>query len=113
MQYVVFEYDIITKAGLTIPEAATITGVSSVIMWRYVNGSAEPRAGKYKGKDLRLSVATMLLVLTKLVEKGALPKLDLEFARKLHPEKKAKRTALVNKIRAIVAERVALSLANE
>jgi len=113
MQYTEFQYDIITKAGLTIPEAATITGVSSVIMWRYVNGSAEPRAGKFKGRDLRLSVYTMLLVLTKLVDKGSLPKLDLEFSRVLHPEKKAKRKALVNKIQAIVADRVALSLANE
>lgn len=113
MQYVEFEYDIITKAGLTIPEAAIIADVSPVIMWRYVNGSAEPRAGKYKGKDLRLAVSTTLMVLNKLVAKGALPKLDLEFARKLHPEKKAKRTAMVQKIKALVAERVAQSSANE
>ena len=113
MDYTKLEFDIITKAGLTVPEAALIADVSSVIMWKYVHGKAEPRNGKFKGKDLRRNVQVTLTVLTKLVDKGALPKLDLEFSPRLHPENKAKRASMVQKIKALVAERVEISPANE
>lgn len=113
MEYIKFEYDIITRAGLTVPEAAAIADVSPVIMWKYVKGTAEPRNGTYKGKDLRRNIHVTLTVLNKLVEKGSLPKVDLEFSPRLHPEKKAKRAAIVQKIKALVAERVELSTANE
>ena len=107
------DFSIVTQAGLTNQEAANIVGVSKVMMWRYTTGQAAPRAVKFKGVDLQGRMKTFLYVLTKLVEKGALPKRDLAWAPKMHPELRAKRDAVVLKIKKLVEERVANQPANE
>ena len=100
------DFTLITQAGLTRQEAADIMEVSHVILWKWQKGDATPRE-MFNGRPLRSRVETFLMILGKLLEKGALPKTNLTFAKKMEPEMKAKRQAVVSKLKQLLDERVA------
>lgn len=105
------DFTLITKAGLTRQEAADIVGVSHVILWKWTKGQAEPRE-VFMGVPLRRRVEVFLAILDKLIEKGALPKANLTFSKRMDQEMKDKRKAVVTKLRQLLDERVASTLAN-
>ena len=100
------DFSIIGKAGLTTQDVAFILDVSHVTVWKW-QGGTQPRA-KAVAK-LRLFEA----ILNKLVEAGKLPKKDLAFSKRMHPEVKAAREAINNKLKQLLAERLAATPANE
>ena len=105
------DYSIIKVAGLTSAEAAKIVGVSKVMMWRYIKDSVDPRE-KYCGRPLRKRTAVFLAVLRKLVEVGKLPAKNIHYAKRMHPEIEAKRTALIDQLKRIVDNKVVESVTN-
>ena len=107
------DFNCVKKAGLTCQEAADIMGVSKVMMWKYVAGKATPRNVLFMGVDIRARATVFTAVLTKLLEKGSLPKVDLAWAPRMHPEKKERRAAVVAKLKQLVDQRVAMASANE
>ena len=105
------DFSLITKAGLTRQEAADIIGVSHVIMWKWTKGTATPRE-VFMGIPLRRRAEVFLAILSKLIEKGALPKTNLTFSKRMDEEMKEKRRAVVTKLRQLLDERVASAHAN-
>lgn len=100
------DFSILAKAGITDQEAAKIIGVSHVSVWKYRTGRALPTRNNIR-------VQTLLYVLTRLVEKGSLPKVDLAFSKRMEPEIKARRETVWNKVEQLVNERVAKASTNE
>jgi predicted transcriptional regulator len=105
-------FDIVVKAGLTNSEFATIVGVSNVMVWKWVSGKAEPR-DVYKGKPLRKRVEILLATLTKLVDKGQLPKNDTKINRFSDDATRARRASMIAKITQFLDAQVASAPANE
>lgn len=105
------DISVIKTAELTLDEAAEIVGVSAVMMWKYSKG-ATPRKNT-KGPDIGARLAMLLYVLERLIEKGALPKPDLRVTTRTHPEIKARRVAVVERLKQLVDTRLAAVSANE
>ena len=106
------DFRIIKKAGITTAEAASIVGVSAVMMWKYMAGESEPRE-LFKGVPIRLRTRVLLAVLTKLVDNKSLPKKAIAFHKRMTEEHKQKRLVLVEKLKKLVDDRVVAALANE
>lgn len=105
--------NIITQAGLTDVELGSILGVSKVMAWKYRTGRAAPRDGLYMGRNLHARLAVLLGVLTRLVEKGTLPKVELTPTRNMDPEITARRAAMTAKLKKLVDDRVEVTPANK
>lgn len=105
------DYKVIEEAGLAKSEAARIVGVSDVMMWRYVKEGHEPRES-YAGRPLRKRMQVFLAELHKLVATGKLPKRDIPFAKRMHPDIAERREELVSKLKAIVDSKVVESATN-
>lgn len=105
------DFSIIDKAGLTKAEAASIIGVSDVMLWKYMKQGNQPRE-TYKGVPIRLRCSVTLAVLSKLVELGKLPKKDAPFSKNMDPEQKARREAVCAKLKQLVDDKVAQHQAN-
>jgi len=105
------DFQVITKAGLNNSDVATILGVSQVSVWKYRKGVAAPRKN-FMGVPIQARMNTLMHVLERLLERGSLPKVDLAFAKNMDPERKAKRAAVMKKIKQLVDERVAQEAAN-
>ena len=106
------EYDLIYRAGLTRQEAANIIGVSHVILWKWETQGVLPRP-QFKGVPLRHRVETFLRILDKLIERGSLPLPNLTFSKRMDDEMKARRAALVAKLKSLLDSKVAALPANE
>ena len=104
-------YDLITKAGLTRQEFADLIGVSHVMVWKWEKQGVVPRE-TWNGAPLRKRVEVALTILDKLIEKGQLPKKDLAFVKRMHPEVRERRAQVNKKIRQLLDDRVALTPAN-
>lgn len=96
------DFSLIRKAGITDQEVAKMLGVSQVTVWKYRTGNAAPKRG-----DLGRRTEVLLYVLERLLEKGALPKPELDFHPRMDPELKERRAAVVAKIGALVSDRIA------
>ena len=107
------DFSVIAKAGLNNGEAAKVLGVSTVMMWKYVSGKAEPRPVLFKGVDLRERAEVMLKVLAALVAKGSLPKPELTWSPKMDPELRVRRANVIAKLTKLIDERVAKTTTNE
>ncbi len=105
------DYAIIDRAGITRAEFADLVGVSRVMAWKYITKGIEPR-DRVKGAKTRTRVIVALLVLTKLVEKGALPKPHLAVTTAMHPEIRKARESMMTKLKALIDERVEKEPAN-
>lgn len=105
------DYSIVARAGITTAEFAQLVGVSRVMAWKYIKNGIEPR-NRAKGLNVRQRVIVSLLVLTKLVEKGALPKPELAAATTMHPDIRAARNRMLAKLKELVDSRVAQEPAN-
>lgn len=105
------DFDLIKKAGLTIPEAADMVGISHVSMWQYVNRGVKPRK-VYKGLPLQHRCRVFLHILDRLVANGSLPKKDLAFYPAMPHELRERRDQMLGRIKKLFDERVDNSLAN-
>ena len=106
------QYDLIYRAGLTRQEAADLIGVSHVILWKWEKRGALPRP-VYQGVPLRHRVEVFLRILDKLIERGSLPLPNLSFSKRMDDETKARRAALVSKLKSLLDSKVAAAPANE
>lgn len=105
------DFSIITKAGLTRAEAASIVGVSEVMVWKWVHGEAEPR-NTYRGLPLRRRTEIFLNTLERLVAKGQLPKNDLRIHRYADEKVRQRRAKMLTQIKGFVDSQVASTPAN-
>lgn len=100
------DWTIVTKAGLTKADAARLLNVSDVMVWKYFKGS-KPVGDKLRRAEM------LLLILSKLIDKGALPKVDLAFSKRMDAEVKARRNKMIARIGELLEERLETAPANE
>lgn len=105
------DFNLIRAAGLTLPEAAEIIGVSHVSVWKYINGEAVPRTF-VRGTPVKQRCEVLLHLLSVFIGKGNLPKPGLAFVGRVPAELVPKRKALVDRLKKLVDERVDNSPAN-
>ena len=107
------DFSVFIQAGLINNEVARMLGVSTVMSWKYLNGKATIKKAVNRRVNQKARAETAINVVSKLLEKGSLPKSDLTWKARMDPELRTRRDAMINKLIKLVDERVANTPANE